>query len=106
MATLTDVKEYLGVEDDFTYDTLLGSCLATAQTLVNQYVGVAEVPNDVLDLAYIIVAVDLFSRREAPNGVMNQQFITADGVPSTPVRIARNPLAGVTALLRPWVLPF
>lgn len=103
--TLTDVKAYVGADGD-DYDALLTDCLAQAVVLVTKYVGSAVVPADVLDLAHLIVTADLFARREAPNGITNQQYATLDGIGQSPVRIARDPLAGAYKVLQRWVLPW
>lgn len=103
MADVTELKRYLGITDT-KQDELLEDVLAVAVTLVDNFVGVAPVPTEPLELAYIIVAQDLHNRRKAPNGIVNQQFIGADGVSQGGMRIARDPLAGVYGLLKPWVM--
>lgn len=106
MVTKDEVKEYIG-DDDFESDSLVEACLVEATLLVDKYVGEVTVPEALLDRAYIVTAADLYYRRQAPNGVVNQQFISADGSFGTsPVRIARDPMAQAYGLLRRWVLPF
>lgn len=105
MADVTTVKQYLGIDPDNTkHDLFVAECVATALTLVDVHVGDVSVPADVLELAYTIVAADLFNRKNAPNGVINTQFVGPDGVTQTGMRIARDPLAGVYRLLGKWVL--
>ena len=106
-ATLEDLKKYVGSEE-VEYDDLLATALVDAALLVNAHVGsqVAAVPEAILDRCYLIVAADLFERRNAPNGIANQQYATVDGVGMAPMRVARDPLAGVYHLLRKWVTPW
>lgn len=106
MADVTTVKAYLSLDaDDTGNDAFIADCLDVAVALVDDFVsGVTSVPAEPLELAYTIVAADLYNRRNAPNGVINSQFIGADGVPQMPMRIARDPLAGVYGILRRWVL--
>jgi len=101
---LTDLKEYLGASDE--HDSMLGACLSDAAVLLDKYVGGAAVPENIMDRCTLIVAADLFERRNAPNGIVNQQFQSPDGVGQAPARIARDPLAGVYSVLTRWVLPW
>jgi hypothetical protein len=64
------------------------------------------VPERVLDRATREVASDLFARRNAPNGIVNQQFAGADGPSSGPARIHRDPLTPAYPLLTRWAVPF
>lgn len=104
---LNDLKQYVGddLEDD-TNDALLTGCLEDAAVLLDKYVGEAAVPDSILDRCTLIVAYDLFERRNAPNGIVNTQFATVDGIGQSPARIARDPLAGVYHLLGRWILPW
>lgn len=102
---LEDLKEYLGT-DDTDYDSMLEECLVDAAVLVDKYVGAATVPVEMLDRCYLIVSADLFERRNAPNGIANQQYATVDGIGASPMRVARDPLAGAYKLLQRWVLPW
>lgn len=99
------MQEYVG-NSDADAEGLLQACLDDAAVLVNKYVGTATVPEQIKDRCILIAAYDLYERRNAPNGIANQQFIAVDGIPSTPARIARDPLAGVYPLLSRWVLPW
>lgn len=102
---LSDFKAYINEKTD-TNDVLLEACLADAIVLLNKYVGEAAVPEEIQDRSSLIVAADLYERRKAPNGIVNQQFQNFDGVGQAPARIARDPLAGVYPLLNRWVLPW
>lgn len=90
----------------------LGTCLRLAvlwvdKHLADNYVevgaGADNVPAEVYDEAVLLVAADEFSRRHAPNGVLNQQYQTEDGVQAVPVRISRDPLSAAYAPLGPWM---
>lgn len=102
---LDDVKVYVGA-DGTEYDSLLDECLTDAAVLIEKYVGEATVPTDIVDRSTLIVAADLFERRNAPNGIVNQQYGTTEGIGYSPMRVARDPLAGVYKILGRWVLPF
>lgn len=87
-------------------DTVLGKCLAFAQTLVATYTTRVEdgrIPEPILDEAVLLTAADEFHRRKAPNGIANQQFATLDGAVTAPIRVSRDPYAAMRPLLRPWV---
>lgn len=101
---VTDLKAYVGAGDEHT--AVLASSLQVAAELISKYVGGAAVPDNVLDRCTLMVAADLFERRNAPNGIVNQQYQSFDGVGQAPARIARDPLAGVYALLGRYVLPW
>lgn len=101
---LETLQEYVGSEGE--YSSLLTDCLAEAEALVNKYVGEAPVPEAILDRATLEVAADLFNRRNAPNGIVSQQYATVDGMAMGAVRIARDPMAAAYKLLQRWVLPW
>ena len=104
--TTDDVKAYVGASDS-EHDALIADCLLEAQALVAKYVGVAAVPAPILDRAHLEVAADLFNRRNAPNGIVNQQFAMADGgVGGQAVRVTRDPMKAAYGLLGRWVLPW
>ena len=102
---MDDLKAYINFMGD-EKDTLLQKCLDDALSLLTVYVGSAAVPVNILDRCTLMVAADLWERRNAPNGIVNQQYQEFNGVGQMPARIARNPMAGVYDLLRPWVLPW
>lgn len=64
------------------------------------------VPLSVLDRATKEVASDLFTRRNAPNGILNMQFSGPEGPASGPARLNRDPLTPAYPLLARWVVPF
>lgn len=114
--TLADLKLHVGATED-DYDAMLADHLLEAQALVGKYakawdettetfVSHPSIPEAVLDRAVLEVAADLFNRRNAPNGIMNQQFATTDGVGYGAVRIARDPMAAAYKILARWVLPW
>lgn len=102
--TLSDVQVYVGAEADEHVD-LLTNCLAEAGAMVTKFVGGSLVPEAILDRATLEVAADLFNRREAPNGITNAQYATADGF-AAGMRINRDPMAAAYEILRRWVLPW
>lgn len=63
------------------------------------------VPVTVLDRATREVCSDLFARRNAPNGIVNQQFAGPDGPVSAPARLHRDPLVPAYPLLSRWAVP-
>lgn len=97
---LASLRQYVGASEGEA-DVLLQGCLEEAVALVDQYAGGAAVPLVILDRAYTEVAADLFNRRNAPNGVINQQFALEGG--GQAVRIARDPMAAAYKLLQRWV---
>ena len=101
---VADLAEYVGAADG-EQTLLLQRSLDQAVLLVNKYVGTNVVPEPILDEAYLLVGADLFNRRQAPNGIMNQQYATTSGDGYAAVRIARDPLAVVYGVLRSWVKP-
>jgi hypothetical protein len=64
------------------------------------------VPATVLDRCTREVCSDLFARRNAPNGIVNQQFAGPDGPSSAPARLHRDPLVPAYPLLGRWAVPF
>jgi len=96
VTTVADLRTYVGAsvsDDDY-----LTECLASAQALVVAYVGNTPMPTSVMDSAVTQVASELFHRRQSPSGIA--QFSTLDG---SPVRVARDPLHSVYALLNRYV---
>lgn len=110
--TLLTLKVFVGAEGN-EYDSMLTDALAESQSLVDKYNVVwdeetedwipSDAPTAILDRAYKEVAADLFNRRNAPNGIVNQQFLNIDGVGSGPVRISRDPMAPAYKILSRWV---
>lgn len=113
---LADLKSFIGASG-VADDGVLSDCLAEGQALVDKYVGTVwdeetqtyiprSVPTPILERAYLEVAADLWNRRQAPNGIANQQFATLDGIASAPIRIARDPMQAAYKILGRWVQPW
>lgn len=86
-------------------DPLLEECIKVSLALLLKLTEDADddLPNDVFDQAHLAVAVDMFNRRKAPNGVLWEQF--DDGSAATPLRLSNDPLRPAYPLLRGWLLP-
>ena len=99
MTTPDDLLNYVGgnqSDRDFAE-----KCLAQAIMLVNAYcIRTPEVPEEILDNAYLQVGSELFHRRNAPSGIA--QFSSLDG--TSPVRVAKDPMTSVYPLLNRWVV--
>ena len=98
MTTPDNLLDYVGgQESDRDY---IEKCLAQAMMLVNAYcIRTPEIPEEILDNAYLQVGSELFNRKNAPSGIA--QFSSFDG---TPVRVAKDPLTSSYALLNRWVV--
>jgi hypothetical protein len=96
MPTVEDVRAYVGAGSND--DPFIEGCISQAQALVTEYVGSTEVPHTVMESVVTQVASELFHRRQAPSGI--SQFSTMDG---SPMRVARDPLTSVYALLNRYV---
>lgn len=79
-------------------DDYLADSWDTAEALVASFAGTAIVPASVLKQCHLKAAAELFHQRSAPQGIA--QFADQTGAP---VRTARDPLAGVYPMLRPYV---
>jgi uncharacterized protein YuzB (UPF0349 family) len=89
MTTDQDLLDYVGgTQSDLEF---VGKCLVQAIMLVNAYCIRTEVPEEVLDNAYLQVGSELFHRRNAPSGIA--QFSSLDG--TSPVRVAKDPMTSV-----------
>lgn len=90
-------------------DAALDDLLATAEVLVESYTedldAEIEIPAPILERAQLLVAAELWNQDQAPNGFLNQQFESPDGMTSAPVRIGTDPLRPAYALLARWVDP-
>jgi hypothetical protein len=87
-------------------NAVLDQCLKFALELVTRHALKAEapIPTAVLDEAHLAVAADQFNRRKTPNGILNQQFETANGGGGvTAVRIGRDPLSAAYSIMAPWM---
>jgi hypothetical protein len=94
--TWEDLKGYVGATD--TDDTFVEQCWDQANYLVNNFADVDDVPEDLMNRAYLECGSELYHRRSAPNGIA--QFSAFDG---QPIRIARDPMTPVYSLLRRYV---
>lgn len=90
-------------------DAVLTRVLLVSEAMLAQYVADnanAEphgIPDPVYDEALLAVAVDMFNRRQAPNGILTQQFDAAgDGIAVNPVRVSNDPLRVARPLLSMW----
>lgn len=94
--TWETLKDYIRAGDDD--DTFVERCFNDATALVNDYVGDTYVPSIKLELAILKVGAELYSQRDAPQGV--SQFSDVD---NNPIRVARDPLVGAKPILRKYV---
>lgn len=92
-----DLKAFVGAGTPD--DLFVQACWATAEALVDNFVGTNTVPVEVLDRAYLMCGSELFHARQAPNGIA--QFTGFDGAP---VRIARDPMTPAYTLLSPFMV--
>jgi|GEM_PF-957498 len=76
------------------------ACLDEAMALVDNECGTAseQVPDAVLDRAYIEVGSELYNRQSAPNGI--SQFTAGDG---SAIRVARDPMVAARPMLAPFL---
>lgn len=87
---------------------IVANCVAVAEALLTQYVGAAfaGIPVDIFDRAWLVVGVELFNQRKAPNGYVNQEYATPDGgTGEVAVRLSADPLRPAYPILSPWVDP-
>lgn len=100
MITPSDLVQYVGAISD---EDLAAAqhFIDTATALVDGFCGAALVPEAVLNHAYTVVAAEMFSQREAPNGIAQY----ADGVTTTPMRVARDPMRGAYPVLARYIGP-
>jgi hypothetical protein len=94
-----NLKAYVGASSED--DVFVEECWDTALDLVASYIKSSKIPPSILKRSYLEVGSELFQRRNAPLGV--SQYAIADG---NPVRIARDPLAGVYPLLNRYMVRF
>jgi len=95
--TVEQLQDYVGTKETGAF---IEGCLASANSLINNYIKAAAVPATIRDQSVLTVASELFHRRSAPNGVA--QFAAMDG---QPVRVAKDPMNSVYPLLMPFVRP-
>jgi hypothetical protein len=94
--TVEEFRAYVGTKE---VSSFVDSCLASANSMIAKFVGIANVPVDVLDSAVLSCASELFHRRSAPNGVA--QFADL----GTTVRIAKDPMNAAREMLLPFTGP-
>lgn len=95
-------------------DGVLQRCLDLAIILVEHHIADSttgdetpiEIPEAVLERAIMVTAAEAFAQRNAPNGVLNQQFTSSDGdTSSIPVRISADPMRPAYPLLEKFLIP-
>lgn len=93
--TVEEFRAYVGTNEDSSF---VDDALQTGHHLVERYVGTAEVPSHVRDIAVLQVASEVFHRRQAPAGIT--QFADMSG---SAVRVGKDPMSAAYELLRPYV---
>lgn len=88
----------------------LERCVAVAKAILDQHLADQEldltvVPAVIQDEAHLAVAVEQWHLRNAPNGVLAQQFGDPDTGGVAPVRIGGDPLRAARQILAPWTTP-
>lgn len=91
------LKEYVRSGDDD--DAFVTRCFEESTELVQDYIGESYVPEKRLALAILKTGSELYSQRDAPQGI--SQFSDVD---ANPIRIARDPLVAAKPLLRKYVI--
>ena len=86
-------------------DADIEAAICVASALVNEYAGEDFAgPVELLDRATFVVAVEQINQDKAPNGIVNQAFVSAEGDSSAaPIRIGRDPMKPAYPILDPWV---
>lgn len=77
--------------------TELATISAQAVELVAHHIGTATVPAPIVELASLEVARELYTRRDAPGGVLS----TFGDV--GPIRLARDPMKAAYPILGPYL---
>lgn len=94
--TAEDLRQYVGASaSDIDF---LDDCLTESEALVSAYTGETAIPQVVYDNSVLHVGSELYHRRSAPSGY-SQFAAYAEG----PVRLARDPMQGVYAVLQRYV---
>lgn len=88
-------------EDDPLLDEVIGVSLAMLIELTKS--AEEDLPDVVFDQAHLAVAVDMFNRRKAPNGVLWQQFDESGA--AAPLRLSNDPLRPAYPILSLWLTP-
>lgn len=110
--TATQLRSWVNAQGQAAAQEDLQACVDQATALVTKYVEdncgdpIYWPDPSIRDRATLEVAADLWNRKSAPNGIVNQQFNIGTGdLGSTPIRISRDPLAAARPILAPWVTP-
>ena len=99
LADATVLAAYVDPSGNGRDAAFIEECFAQAKAMVDNLIGTATVPTVVVSRAYLEAGSELFHRRQAPNGIT--QFATPDG--SGAIRVARDPMVGVTPILAPFL---
>jgi len=94
--TWETLKDYIRASDE--NDDFVERCFNDATELVTDYIGDTYVPEARLSLAILKTGSELYSQRDAPQGV--SQFSDPD---NNPIRVARDPLVAAKPILRKYV---
>jgi hypothetical protein len=102
------VREHVGAGADQLDEC--EACLLVVRELLDEHLrdggADGQVPDHVYDRALLLSAAELFNQGQAPNGVLNQQYDSGDGLGAvTPIRIGADPLRPAYPLVERWVLP-
>lgn len=97
--TPADLAGFLGTTADALGADAAQVCSAAAELVAATLAG-ATPPDVVVAQAQVMVAAEMWRRRDAPGGVVN-----AWGDAQVPVRLALDPLKPARPLLAPWITP-
>ncbi|WP_128970018.1 hypothetical protein [Rhodococcus opacus] len=100
MVTVEQLTSALGAGYD--REVELEATLEQAVILVDQYIGTSVVPDEIKDLCYLRVAVQLFEQANVPS----QTEASFYGTSEAPSPVTRNPMNTVYPILRGYVLPW
>ena len=90
--TLEDAQEYI---ENSSGD--VASLLATAQALVENYIGTATIPETIRDHAVLVLTQDLSMYQRSPGGITN--YAGED----TAIRLPADPMRAIKPMLKPFV---
>lgn len=97
MTTWTDLQHYVN-DHGTASEEFLRTCLDTATTLVDTYIGSATVPAAVKESAVLEVGSKLYQRRNAPDGSYSDPTLTP-----TPM-VARDPMVTAYPILNRYIV--
>lgn len=101
MITVERLAQEVG-DTDAEQTEALQSILDTAEALVSNWVGTTVVPEAILDLAILRVAVFMTTQSSVAT-VVDPTYYETD---QSPAPVSRDPLAPAYPLLNKWVLPW